>query len=163
MNVMTQSLSASLLLFAVAGNANASCDLSGLDCWGDDSKCNIHFANNTGKTTGSGSHQISMASTVEVKAVREDGSKAGNKLTILAGQTNTMNLDNKVAKDFDSIKMRVTTANMGRVSLTCEKIQTLLEAGDKCKLYIRTPWSEDDMFDYNLAYSCSGGVQAKAG
>jgi hypothetical protein len=128
------------LVVPVAVSAAAVCDITDLPCWGKGSKCNIKFSNNTGKASGSGGgtgyRQYSAAATTKVKAVKENGNRAGkNSLEILAGATGTLNLDKK--SNFNGINIVATTIDgTPEVTLTCEQVRQVLAGSGKCKLFI---------------------------
>ncbi len=112
------------------------CDLTDLDCWGPDQKCNIKFKNETGMGSGSGGRtgyeQISSAATIKLSARKEDGTRAGrNTLQILAGADKTMNLDKK--NDFNSIRIDRLGS---QAQLFCQDIKTTLKGNGVCKVFV---------------------------
>jgi len=117
------------------------CDLTQLDCWGPNKKCNIKFRNETGEGSGSGGgtelNQKSEASVIKVSARKEDDTRAGsNTLEISAGSSKHMNLDKK--KNFLYIKLQRLTKFSGstRVKLTCNDVKTTLNGNGICKAFV---------------------------
>lgn len=117
------------------------CDLTQLDCWGPNKKCNIKFRNETGEGSGSGGgtglKQVSEVSTIKVSARKADNTRAGsNTLKISAGDSKHMNLDKK--KDF--LKIRVTRetkfAGSTRATLSCAEVKTTLNGNGICKAFV---------------------------
>lgn len=136
-----------LLMALMASTASAGhdaptvCDLTALDCWGPDNKCNIKFKNETGEASGSGGgtgfEQVSEVSTIKVSARKADNTRAGsNTLKILAGDSKHMNLDKK--EDF--LKIRVTRetkfAGYTRATLSCAEVKTTLNGSGICKAFV---------------------------
>ncbi len=139
---------------AQAGDEAGACDITDLPCWGDNTKCNIKFKNNTGESSGSGGpnyNQTSWVATIKVLAVKPDGNRAGsNSLTILAGQSKTINLDKK--HGFDRIKVFTTTAGKGNLYIPCNDIRAILAADKQCKIFAVSRVIENTY--YYLAYNC---------
>ena len=142
--------------------ASATCDISDTKCAVNGGKCNIKFKNRTGDTGGSdGSSNISQTSsaqTVVVKAVKKNGDKAGNKLTIVAGASNTMNLDKKANKNFDYVHIS-SDAHGGVVysaTMACEDVTAVLNGNGTCKVFHGTK-TKGATVNYFLGYQCDGG------
>ena len=151
-----------LALGALAPVAFASCDISGTKCALNGGKCNIHFKNKTGESTGSAGgtvlSQETGAQIVRVKAVKENGNTAGNALTINAGAKNTMNLDKKTNKNF--AKIRITSVgrwDVEGVSLGCENVKKVLDGSGTCKIFHGYGPNAYGMDTQQLGYSCDGG------
>jgi len=132
------------------------CDLTQLDCWGPNKKCNIKFRNETGEGSGSGGgtglKQISEASVIKVSARKADGTKAGkNTLSIAAGSNKHLNLDKK--EDFLTIKLRRMTKYTGstRTNLTCKEIKNTLNGSGICKVFVG-----DNNMGRFLVVTCNG-------
>lgn len=134
---------ASLAILAAPASA-ASCyeRIQSLECWGGSSKCNIKFRNHTGLASGSGGseyNQVSRAKTIRVWAVDENGDQVGsNKIKMLAGQNNTLNLDKK--DGFEEINIRAygePDANSDlSIRMDCDAIVSTLEGTANCKVFI---------------------------
>jgi hypothetical protein len=141
--------------------AQSACDITDLSCWGSGKKCNIKFLNQTGKGSGAGGsqyNQVSWAATIKVLAVKPNGTRAGsNSLSILAGQSKTINLDKK--KGFDRIKVYTTTAKKGTMMIPCADIRATLTADNNCRIF--ADLVEEENSYYYLAYNCGGGVTGK--
>ena len=142
--------------------ASATCDISDTKCAVNGGKCNIKFKNRTGDTGGSdGSSNIdqtSSAQTVVVKARKDSGDKAGNKMTILAGASGTMNFDKKAKKNFDNVQV-LSEANSGVVSavkISCRDIKTVLDGNGTCKIFHGKKGTITGARFY-LGYQCDGG------
>ncbi|MEO0608672.1 MAG: hypothetical protein AAFY82_10610 [Pseudomonadota bacterium] len=158
-------LASTIAVFAVslaAPMARADCDISETKCAVNGGKCNIKFRNRTADTSGSSSgtylSQDGSAQTVKVKALKENGNTAGNVLTINAGASNTMNLDNKAKKNF--AKVRITSPAMARVdgvTMSCQDVIAVLDGNGTCKIFHGYPPYGDEHLDYQLGYSCDGG------
>ena len=144
---------------AAAPVASATCDISDTKCAMEGSKCNIKFRNRTGDAGGSGKGQTSSAQTITVKAIRDDSSKAGNKLTIVAGASNTMNFDKKAKNNFEDVVIMSTDlgGTVDATGLTCEGVKAVLNGTGKCKVYHRADHSKTSGFRFSLAVQCDGG------
>lgn len=155
----------SLVAFAViVPSASAVCDISQTKCALNGGKCNIHFKNKTGNTHGSdrGSslRQLPFAQTVIVKARTADEKKIGNKLTITAGASKTMNVDKKSKKDFQDI--RIYSKDFAKkpvrsVVIPCEDIKAILNGNGTCKVFYGSRTQDLLIFKYGLGYQCDGG------
>ncbi|MFN3213440.1 MAG: hypothetical protein ACE37M_10065 [Henriciella sp.] len=142
--------------------ASAACDISDTKCAVNGGKCNIKFKNRTSDTSGSdGSsniNQTSSAQTVVVKARKRDGSKAGNKLTIVAGASNTMNIDKKANKNFHDVQL-ASDAYGGVVypaTMSCEDVKAVLNGNGTCKVF-HGQKTKGATVNYFLGYQCDGG------
>ena len=152
-----------LALGVMTPAALAACDISETKCAKNGGKCNIKFRNVTGASSGSGGGssltQMAQGQTVKVKAVKDNGNKAGNALTIGDGASNTMNIDKKAKKDF--AKIRISSPNMGAVesvNMSCNHVKAVLNGNGTCKVFIG--YENDiklEQFEYNLGYHCDGG------
>jgi len=143
----------------VAAPAHAVCDITSVKCWSD-GKCNIDFRNKTGEASGSDKgttlDQSSSAQTIQVKAMKNNGDKAGNKLKITAGAKSTMNIENKYDKNFDYIRVSSTNGITGSVSLTCATVKKVLAGSGSCKIFHGTKAGSANF--YYLGYSCDGSA-----
>lgn len=152
----------------MAPAASASCDISATKCAVNGGKCNIKFRNQTAASSGSGGgtglNQTSAAQTVKVKAIKDNGNKAGNALTINAGASNTMNIEKKANKNF--AKIRITSPSMATVdgvTMSCADVQAVLDGNGTCKiLHGHKPYGDEHM-EYNLGFNCDGGNVAGPG
>ncbi len=149
-----------LLMALMASTASAAtvCDLTQLDCWGPNKKCNIKFRNETGEGSGSGGgtglNQISEASVIKVSARKEDDTRAGsNTLEISAGSSKHMNLDKK--KNFLYIKLQRMTKYTGytRAKLTCNEVKNTLNGSGICKAFVG-----DNNMGRHLVVTCNGNA-----
>ena len=147
---------------AAAPVASATCDISQTKCALEGSKCNIHFRNRTGDSSGSGGgtdlKQTSSAQTVKVKAVKDNGNSAGNSLTINAGAKNTMNMEKKAKNSFT--KIRISSPAMTRVdgvTMNCEAVQAVLNGTGTCKIFHGEPAYGSETLEYQLGYNCDAG------
>ena len=159
--IRTLTLSA-LALGALAPVAFASCDISGTRCAVNGGKCNIHFKNRTGDTRGSGVGTVltqeSLAHTVRVKALKDNGKRAGNSMTIEVGATNTMNLDKKAKKDFAKIKLvSLAVVDVENTSMGCNEIKQVLNGNGTCKIFYGESKYANGDNRWQLGYSCNGG------
>lgn len=145
-------------------SANAACDISQTKCALNGGKCNIHFKNKTGDTHGSDRSsslkQLPFAQTVIVKARTEAEKKIGNKLTITAGASKTMNVDKKSKKDFQDI--RIYSKDFAKkpvrsIILRCEDIKAILNGNGTCKVFYGSRTQDLLIFKYGLGYQCNGG------
>lgn len=160
---MMRTLAFSTLAFgALAPAAFASCDISETKCALNGGKCNIHFKNKTGESTGSAGgtvlSQETGAQIVRVKAVKENGNTAGNALTINAGAKNTMNLNKKSKRGF--AKIRITSVgrwDVEGVTLGCENIKEVLDGSGICKIFHGYGPNGYGMDTQQLGYRCDGG------
>ena len=155
-------LALGLVGIAAAPVASAACDISDTKCALNGGKCNIKFRNQTGIGNGSDSgtklNQTSSAQTVKVKALKDNGNNAGNSLTINAGASNTMNMDNKAKKGF--VKIRISSPAMTRVesvTMSCEDVKAVLNGNGTCKVFHGEPPYGSETLNYQLGYSCDGG------
>lgn len=98
-------------------------------------------------------NQTSLASTIKVRAVKQDGTRAGsNTLEILAGQTGTLNLNKK--KDFQEIEVWVSSAtNQGKITMACDTIREVLRNDKNRKVYVSDNIDSDPKLKY-LVYNC---------
>ncbi len=157
-----------ILSFALAGAAIsptsfAACDITQTKCWINDGNCNIQFKNKTGEGGGSsggtGLEQASLAQTIQVKARKANGEKAGNKLTISAGASSTMNIEKKAKKDFDNIRISSKTASdtVADTNMSCAHVQAVLNGNGTCKVFNGYDPSKSGLPGYRLGYQCDGG------
>lgn len=148
-------LAVSMLL--IVGPASA-CDITTLPCW-NGGKCSIQFKNHTGDGGGDSGgtpiKQSSAAQTIKVKALKSNGDKAGNQLTITAGAKNTMNMENKYEKNFDRVKVSSTNGVTEGFSLSCNTVKAILKGNGTCKVFHGTTSKSSNTFV--LGYSCDGG------
>ena len=160
-HILFSSLSAALIGAFSAPIASAQCDISQTKCALNDGKCNIKFINETGltgKDKGTNLNRTSSAQIIRVKALKENGSTAGNALSINAGASKTMNLDKKANKNFDRI--RLSSPTMGRVSgstLSCAAVQAVLNGNGTCKVFHGEPPYGAESVEYQLGYRCDSG------
>ena len=142
--------------------ASATCDISDTTCALDGSKCNIHFKNRTGDTGGSdGSSNISQTSsaqTVVVKARKDNGDKAGNKLTIVAGAKNTMNFNKKADKNFEDvlISSQAYGGAVKSVRMSCEDVKAVLNGNGTRKVF-HGQKAKSATVKFFLGYQCDSG------
>ena len=134
-----------LALGALAPFAFATCDISQTKCAVNGGKCNIKFRNVTAAGSGS-AHGTGL-------------SQAGNKLTINAGASGTMNFDKKAKKKFQDVRLysKMNRDHVGSITLSCEEIITVLDGSGVCKIFHghrHTTKSEKEFF---LGYKCAGG------
>lgn len=151
-----------LLLAGLAQAAFASCDISETKCAVNGGKCNIQFKNKTGEgkglSRGSGLKQMSLTQTIKVKALKENGHKAGNTLTIAAEASKTMNVDKKANKNF--AKIRMASPNMETVksvTMSCDDVKAVLNGNGTCKVFYGYSLYRENAFEYALGYNCDGG------
>jgi len=142
--------------------AFASCDISQTKCALKGGKCNIKFRNVTaagsGSDKGTSLNQKSSAQTIRVKALKDDGEKAGNALTINSGANKTMNVDKKALRNF--AKIRITSpavATIEGVTMSCSDVQDVLDGNGTCKIFNGNAGPEFGIPDYKLGFSCDGG------
>ena len=159
--IRTLALSA-LALGALTPAAFAACDISDTKCAVNGGKCNIKFRNMTGSgsgsATGSPLKQMSLTQTIKVKALKENGHKTGNTLTIYAGDNKTMNVDKKANKNFATI--RIASPNMETVksaNMSCNDVKAVLNGNGTCKVFYGYSLYRDNAFEYQLGYSCDSG------
>lgn len=155
-------LSLGLVAAGLPSAALAQCDISQTKCALNGGKCNIKFKNRTGDSGGSDGgtniNQTSSAQTVAVKAKRNDGNKAGNKLSIPAGTSKTMNIENKAEKGFDYIEVRSADIGMVKASkISCGEIKTVLNGNGTCKAFHGGKSSQSGAFTFYIGYQCDGG------
>ena len=142
--------------------ASATCDISDTKCAVNGGKCNIKFKNRTGDTGGSdGSSNIdqtSSAQTVVVKARKDSGDKAGNKLTIVAGASNTMNFDKKAGKNFEDVRISsdAYTGAVYSTTMTSEEVKAVLKGNGTCKIF-HGQKAKGATIDFFLGFQCDGG------
>ncbi|MEL6692195.1 MAG: hypothetical protein AAFQ12_04070 [Pseudomonadota bacterium] len=152
------------LLVAIP-TASAECDISQTKCAVNGGKCNIHFKNKTGDSGGSdGSsniEQTSAAQTVIVKARkgrRDQSATVGNKLSITAGASKTMNLDKKAEKGFHDIRIYSKDHGGTRSTvMTCEEIKAVLNGNGRCKIFHGVRVNKNPNVNFYLGYQCDGG------
>lgn len=160
--IRTLALSA-LALGAVAPAAFASCDISGTKCDKDGSKCNIKFRNVTDSFSNEKAEDTKLlprpgAQIIKVKALKEDGTKAGNALTINSRASKTMNLDKKAKKNFE--KIRITSPTMAvvtGVTMSCWDVRQVLDGNGTCKIFVGHPEFNENNNARQLGYSCDSG------
>ena len=152
------------LMGAIAEPASAqACNISDTKCAVNGGKCNIKFRNRTGDSGGSDgsstSNQRSSAQTVVVKAKKSNGSKAGNKLQIPAGTSETMNIDKKANKNFQDIQIssQDNGFGVGKVTMSCEDVKAVLNGNGTCKIFHGQRGSARDGYSFFLGYQCDGG------
>lgn len=166
MRLIFVSFSASIVISAAvfaAPSASAACDISDTKCAVNGGKCNIKFRNRTGDSSGSdGSSSInqrSSAQTVVVKARKSNGSKAGNKLSIAAGASKTMNIEKKVNKDFQDIQISSQDNGnfVAKVTMSCEHVKAVLNGNGTCKIFHGQSKINKLEYDFSLGYQCDSG------
>jgi len=151
-----------LIMGALAPAAFASCDISETKCAVNGGKCNIKFRNVTGADGGSDAGtnltQKPSAQTIKVKALKENGDKAGNALTINSPGNKTMNVDKKAHKSF--AKIRITSpalATIEGITMGCDEVKKVLNGNGTCKNFNGNDSSGFAVPDYKLGFSCDGG------
>ena len=150
-----------LVSLVVTPAAFATCDISQTKCWINGGKCNIQFKNKTGESGGSSGgtslEQVSLAQTVQIKARKDNGNKAGNKLTIAAGAKNTMNIENKAKKDFDNIRISSVTSSetVADTNMTCAQVKAILDGNGTCNVFVG--FEKTSQPSYRLGFQCDGG------
>lgn len=159
------SLSAFLLgtaMLASTPAALAQCDISQTRCAVNGGKCNIKFRNRTGISNGSDGgtslKQSSSAQTVQVKARKANKEKAGNKLSIVAGTSGTMNFDKKAKKSFEDVQL--SSADITQVKpviMSCEDVRAVLNGNGTCKVFHGEDSSSGLDWTFYLGYQCDGG------
>ena len=160
--IRTIALSA-LAMGVLAPAAFAACDISQTKCAVNGGKCNIKFRNVTGVASGSdqgtGLSQKPSAQTIKIKAIKDNGEKAGNALTINSPGNKTMNVDKKARKEF--AKIRITSpalAGIQGVTMSCSDVQAVLNGNGTCKVFNGNDGPEFGVPDYKLGFSCNGGT-----
>ena len=149
-----------LLIPSVA--AAQSCDLSDFDCSKKGNKCNIHFDNRTGldDSTCKNGNSYSNAWTTKIRAKDDNDKNLGNTISIVAGQKNTMNLDNRQDENGNNLVTSIRVGGQGNFvgnTLSCDEIWTILAGSGKCKIYAnRTGYSEIAPLGYAF-FDCAGG------
>ena len=132
------------------------CDITAEKCW-TDGKCNIKFKNKTGESSGyaknTGVDQRSIAQTITIKAARDNGDAAGNKLTIAAGASKTMNIENKYEKGLDHIRVKSGGTDES-VSIKCSDVQKIIRGNGTCFISRGRRAEPSGGGYYTLAYSC---------
>ena len=152
-----------LALSAMSPMASAACDISDTKCAVNGGKCNIKFRNRTGDSGGSdgGSNldQRSSAQTVNVKARKRNGDKAGNKLSIEAAASGSMNFDKKAKKNFQDVRLysKMNGDYVGAVIMSCEEIKAVLNGSGTCKIFHGTKHSSKTEKEFFIGYQCDGG------
>jgi pectate lyase len=155
--------SASLILVStmLSPIASATCDITQTKCWVNGGNCNIKFKNRTGDTGGSdGSsnlNQSSSAQTVTVKARKANKDKAGNKLTIIAGTSDTMNIEKKAKKKFVDIQLSPSVSGINSTVMSCEDVQAVLDGNGTCKVFHGYVSNSSTKVERYLGYQCDGG------
>ena len=153
-----------IALSVIVPSASAACDISQTKCALKGGKCNIHFKNRTGDVRGSdGSSDIrqsSSAQTVNIKARNDDQKKVGNKITITAGASKTMNVSKKAKMDFEDI--RIYSKDFAKkpvrsVVIRCEEIKAILNGNGTCKIFHGVRSENLPVWNYFLGYQCDGG------
>ena len=158
-------LIACVSLLIAAPTASAACDISQTKCAVNGGKCNIHFKNRTGDSDGSdGSsniEQTSAAQTVIVKARKDrrgESATVGNKLSITAGASKTMNLDKKAKKDFHDIRIYSKDHGGTRSTvISCDEIKAVLNGNGRCKIFHGVRVNKNPNVNFYLGYQCDGG------
>lgn len=153
--------SSCLYAITIGSMAVAQCDITHTDCWKNGGKCNIEFKNKTGDSGGSDGgtnlDQRSSAQTIVVKAKKSNGKTSGNKLNIVAGASNTMNMEKKYKKDFDTITIASQDFGMvGNAKMSCNEIVSVLNGNGTCKIFHGVVTGSAKMKFY-LGYQCDGG------
>ena len=149
-----------LISSAIAPVALAACDISQTKCMVNNGKCNIKFKNQTAESGGSSGgtslEQASLAQTIQIKARKANGNKAGNKLVINSGANSTMNIENKADKDFQDIRISSQTASeaVSDTNMTCADVQAVLNGNGTCKIF---NGMGSGFPGYRLGFSCDGG------
>ena len=132
------------------------CDITNEKCWSN-GKCNIKFKNKTGESSGyakgTGVDQESLAQTITIKAAKENGDAAGNKLSITAGASKTMNIEKKYKKNFHHIRVKSSTTDES-ISIKCGDIKDILRGNGNCNISRGLRTDADGTSFYTLAYSC---------
>ena len=138
--------------------ARAECDISQTKCAVNGGKCNIKFRNLTGISTGSGKdtaiNQTAEAKLIRVKAVKQNGKKLGNALSINASASKSLNLDKKAKKEF--AKIHITSPadkSVNGVTMSCDHVKAVLNGTGSCKVFYG--YSIYDKSNYRLGYTCS--------
>ena len=160
--LMASMIIVSLAVFT-APTASAACNISDTKCAVNGGKCNIKFRNRTGDSSGSdGSSDLNQtysAQTVIVKARKSNGNKAGNKLTIAAGASKTMNMDKKANKDFQEIQ--ISSQDFGdsvsKVTMSCQDVKAVLNGNGTCKVFFGLRNVSKGGFNFYLGYQCDSG------
>ncbi|MEL7539765.1 MAG: hypothetical protein AAGJ51_02585 [Pseudomonadota bacterium] len=153
--------SLALVCTTLTPSAFAACDISQTKCWINGGKCNIQFKNKTAESGGSSGgtslEQASLAQTIQVKARKANGNTAGNKLTINSGASSTMNIENKVKKDFDNIRISSKTSSetVADTNMTCAQIKAVLNGNGTCKVF--NGFEKSGFVAYRLGFQCDGG------
>lgn len=152
-----------IALGMILPSASAACDISQTKCALNGGKCNIKFKNRTGDAAGLDGHtkldQTSSAQEVNVKARKRNGDKAGNKLTINAGATGTMNFDKKAKKKFQDVRLysKMNRDHVGSIIMSCEEIVTVLHGSGVCKIFHGYRHNTKSRKEFFLGYKCDGG------
>ena len=147
--------------FAVSP-ASAQCDISQTKCALNGGKCNIEFKNKTGDSGGSDGgtalDQRSSAQTIVVKAKKPNDNTAGNALSIDAGASKTMNIDNKADKNFEHLKISSKSYNgmVGSVDMSCGHVIKVLDGNGTCKVFHGFN-NGSDISSFFMGYQCDGG------
>lgn len=159
--IRTIALSA-LAMSVLSPVAFASCDISLTKCAVNGGKCNIKFRNVTGAESGSDKGtrltQKTSAQTIRIKALKDNGEKTGNALTINAGANKTMNIDKKARRNFDRIRITSPAlATIEGITMSCSDVQQVLNGNGTCKIFNGNDGPEFGIPDYKLGFSCDGG------
>lgn len=150
------------VMIAASPAARADCDISQTRCAVNDGKCNIKFRNRTGISNGSDGgtslKQSSSAQTIQVTARKANKNKAGNKLSIAAGATASMNFDKKAKKYFDYVQL--SSADITQVKpviMSCADVTAVLNGNGTCKVFHGEDSSSGADWTFYLGYQCDSG------
>ena len=159
--IRTLTLSA-LAMSILAPVAFAACNISHTKCAVNGGKCNIKFRNITadygGSSDGTSLTQRTSAQTVRIKALKDNGDKAGNALTIDSYANKTMNIDKKARMGFAKIRMTSPAlAEVDPVTMSCSDVQAVLNGNGTCKVFNGYVSNDLVHLDYKLGFSCDGG------
>ena len=138
------------------------CDISAAKCAENGKKCNIHFRNRTGDSSGSaGSSRLtqeSAAQAVQIKAIKKNGDRVGNQLVLQVNEKKTMNISKKANKDFAAIRIRSDNAPglFKGSKISCEEIIQILDGTGTCKLFQGKEKVAGTTYRY-IGYQCDGG------
>jgi len=141
--------------------ASAACDISDTKC-ALHGNCNIKFRNKTGAGSGfdrgTSLKQGSSAQLIKVKAIKANGSKAGNALTINDGASRTMNMDKKANKSFDRIRISSPAlAGVTKVTMGCGAVKAVLNGNGSCVIFNGDNKANFGFQDHKLGYNCDNG------
>ena len=133
-----------------------SCDISDLPCARDGKKCNIKFTNLSGISENMcRGKSFSSAATVNVSAKDDNGKDLGNRLSIDADSSGSLNLSKRKKKNTSKISVGGTST--GGVSLDCKAIRQVLSGTGKCKIYRQDASTSDELFYYPVVLDCDQG------